>query len=299
MDDAWKYRPTAEQYRVMRQKGTEAPFCNASWNEKREGKYYCAACGSLLFQSGKKFDSGTGWPSFVAPAKKGAIALRADRSFGMERDEAICAKCESHLGHVFDDGPRTFSQSEKGVPFCQKAKRGSPHRRFCMNSIAMDFEEKLEGMESAIFAAGCFWGVQAKFGKLPGVARATAGYCGGWKRNPTYKEVCTGKTGHAECVLVEYDAKRTGFDALLGAFFSMHNPTTKNRQGLDIGEQYRSAIFWKTPGQRRKAIESIAGLKKRGTDVVTEVKKAGAFWRAEDYHQDYLRKHKDAACRLF
>jgi len=281
MEDIWKCRLTGEQYKVMRQKGTEAPFCNARWNEKKEGKYYCAACGNLLFTSSRKFDSGTGWPSFVAPAKKSAIAVRSDRRLGMERNEVMCAKCESHLGHVFSDGPNPTG------------------KRYCMNSVSMDFEEKLVGVKSAIFAAGCFWGVQEKFGKLEGVARATAGYCGGWKKEPTYEEVCSGKTGHAECVLVEYDTEKISFGALIDAFFSMHNPTTKNRQGLDFGEQYRSAIFWKTAEQKRMAEEKIAEMKKRGINVVTDVKKAGAFFRAEGYHQDYLKKHKDTACRLF
>jgi len=299
MEDAWKYRLTSEQYKVMRQKGTEAPFCNARWNEKKEGKYYCAACGNLLFVSGRKFDSGTGWPSFLAPVKKGAVAIHADNSLGAERNEVVCARCESHLGHVF-----SISRKEMSDAFCKSKMHidDGPKptgKRYCMNSVSMDFEEKLAGLQSAIFAAGCFWSVQEKFGKMEGVARATAGYCGGWKKEPSYEEVCNGKTGHAECVLVEYNPKKTSFEALLGSFFSMHNPTTKNRQGLDIGEQYRSAIFWKTAAQKRKAEEKIAEMKKRGVNVVTVVKKAGVFWRAEGYHQNYLQKHKDAACRLF
>jgi len=149
--------------------------------------------------------------------------------------------------------------------------------------------------EKATFAAGCFWGVEAYFRSVPGVVDAVCGYTGGHTENPTYRDVCTDKTGHAEAVEVTYDPAKVSYAALADAFFRGHDPTTVNRQGPDAGTQYRSAIFCRTPDEARIAREKIAALKAAGVAAVTEVVPAGRFWRAEDYHQRYFEKHPDAA----
>ena len=148
-------------------------------------------------------------------------------------------------------------------------------------------------MAKATFGAGCFWGIEAAFRKVPGVIDAAAGYMGGTLENPTYEDVCTGSTGHAEVVEVDYDPSKIGFDDLLDVFWRAHDPTTMNRQGPDVGSQYRSAIFWHSPEQEAAAIASKEKLQASGrfTDpIVTEIAPASAFYRAEEYHQRYLEK---------
>jgi len=156
-------------------------------------------------------------------------------------------------------------------------------------------------MEKATFAAGCFWGVEAEFRRLKGVASTQVGYTGGTTSNPNYKEVCTDRTGHAEAVELEYDPAQISYDELLKAFWAMHDPTTPNRQGPDVGTQYRSAIFYHTPAQEAAAIASrdaLAASRKYKRPIVTEIKPAQKFWRAEDYHQQYFEKRGVASCHL-
>lgn len=145
-------------------------------------------------------------------------------------------------------------------------------------------------MEKAIFAAGCFWGVEAAFRRLTGVAEAISGYTGGITENPTYEQVCSGQTGHAEAVEVTYDPAKIGFEDLVDTFFELHDPTQRNRQGPDIGTQYRSAIFPLTDDQSEIARAKKQALIERGVDVATEVTPAAPFWPAEDYHQRYFEK---------
>ena len=153
-------------------------------------------------------------------------------------------------------------------------------------------------MEKAIFAAGCFWGVEGAFRRLPGVVEATSGYAGGHLDHPTYPQVCTGGTGHAEAVLVEYDSRIVGYEDLLDRFFSIHDPTQVNRQGPDIGTQYRSELFVFTAAQRRAALSRIARLAAEGRGpIATRVTDAGVFWPAEEYHQHYLEKNAGPFCR--
>jgi peptide-methionine (S)-S-oxide reductase len=152
---------------------------------------------------------------------------------------------------------------------------------------------------TATFAAGCFWGVEAAFRAMPGVLRTTVGYTGGGVGDPTYEQVCSGRTGHAEAVEVEYDPKLVSYDQLLATFWDSHNPTTRNRQGWDVGSQYRSAIFTHDGEQQRAAAASRdeyqRGLKR---EIVTEIVPAGRFWPAEDYHQQYLEKRGQASCAV-
>ncbi|HET7060849.1 MAG TPA: peptide-methionine (S)-S-oxide reductase MsrA [Nitrosospira sp.] len=148
--------------------------------------------------------------------------------------------------------------------------------------------------EKAIFGAGCFWGVEAAFRSVKGVREAISGYAGGHTPNPTYPEVCTGETGHAEAVQVEYDPSQVSYDRLLDVFWNCHNPTTRNRQGPDIGTQYRSAIFFYTPEQEEAAKASKEMLQRGGrwqAPVVTEILPALEFYPAEEYHQRYFEKH--------
>lgn len=157
------------------------------------------------------------------------------------------------------------------------------------------------GVEKASFAAGCFWGVEARFRKIPGVIEAAAGYMGGHIANPSYEDVCTGNTGHAETVQLSFDPEVVSYSSLLDAFFEMHNPTTLNRQGPDRGTQYRSAVFYHTPEQQKTALGKINELGTSGRfrdEIVTEVAPAGDFWRAEEYHQQYLEKNKGAHCSV-
>jgi peptide-methionine (S)-S-oxide reductase len=156
-------------------------------------------------------------------------------------------------------------------------------------------------METATFGAGCFWGVEATFRLAPGVVSTSVGYMGGTLDGPTYQDVCTDRTGHAEVVQVIYDPSKTSYDALLRVFWQNHDPTTLNRQGPDVGTQYRSVIFYHTPEQEAAARASKKGLERAGAfnrPLVTEIVPASAFWRAEEYHQQYLEKRGLAQCHI-
>jgi peptide-methionine (S)-S-oxide reductase len=156
-------------------------------------------------------------------------------------------------------------------------------------------------MATATFAAGCFWGVEAAFRQVPGVTATRVGYTGGTTTNPTYKQVCTDRTGHAEAVEVSYDPARVSYDDLLRVFWEIHDPTQRNRQGPDIGTQYRSAIFYHDPEQEAAARASKERLERSGVHkrpIVTEIVPAQTFYQAEDYHQQYLEKRGLATCRI-
>ncbi len=273
---------TPEEERVIVHKGTERPFTGAYYESKEKGTYTCKRCAAPLYRSDDKFDSGCGWPSFDDEIT-GAVKRQMD-SDG-QRIEILCAACGAHLGHVFEGEKLT-----------------AKNIRHCVNSISMNFipaGEKLPAATSAPqdfsagsqakawFAGGCFWGVEHYFEKAEGVIAAKSGYMGGHVKNPTYQQVCTGSTGHAETVEVTYDPAKISFEALARLFFEIHDPTQLDRQGPDIGDQYRSVVFYATPEEKAAAEKLIEILKGKGYEVVTEVTPASEFWEAEKYHQDY------------
>jgi peptide methionine sulfoxide reductase msrA/msrB len=284
-DEQWRAQLTAEQFKVARAQGTERAFCGIFHDNHKVGLYSCVGCGLPLFRSDAKFDSGTGWPSFFQPVADENIATETDLNYGMVRSEIHCVRCGTHLGHVFPDGP-----APTGL-------------RFCINSAALIFEqtEPKALTQTAIFGAGCFWGVEEAFANVKGVISTAVGYSGGTTKSPTYEQVCSHTTGHAEVVRVEFDPSVVSYAKLLALFFEIHDPTTPNRQGLDIGSNYRSAIFFTTPDQETAARQEIARLEKAGTykrPIVTQVEFAGPFYRAEEYHQQYAAKHGGGFCHI-
>jgi peptide methionine sulfoxide reductase msrA/msrB len=278
-DADWKAELTPEQYRVTRQHGTERAFTGEYCEAHQPGIYACVCCSTELFDSTTKFESGTGWPSFTEPVKENVIRYKMDESYGMQRVEVLCNICDAHLGHVFPDGPRP-----SGL-------------RFCINSASLkktgDKKEDRNStgvLETATVGGGCFWCIEAYLDQLQGVERVISGYSGGETNNPTYQAVCNGDTGHAEVVQVQFDPRKISYSDLLKVFFIMHNPTTKNRQGADVGSQYRSIILTHSPEQEKTAKEVIEEMKGYyEKPIVTEVVPFEKFYQAELYHQDYYK----------
>lgn len=266
---------TPEEERVIIGKGTEVPGTGKYLNNKETGTYTCKQCDAPLYRSEDKFDSHCGWPSFDDEIK-GAVIHIPDPD-GM-RTEIECARCGAHLGHVFT-----------GEGFTDK------DTRHCVNSISMNFiPDQLKvttKTDTAIYAGGCFWGVEYFMQQKKGVISVTSGYIGGHMDHPTYKEVCNDNTGHAEAVEIVFDPLQVSFEELTKLFFEIHDPTQVNGQGPDIGNQYRSEIFYMDDAQRKVAENLIQVLKTKGYKVATKVTKATTFWPAEDYHQDYY-EHK-------
>ncbi len=307
-EDELAERLTPLQFQVTQQCGTEPPFDNAYWNEKRPGIYVDVVSGDPLFSSLDKFASGTGWPSFTRPLAAEAVTEHQDRSYGMVRVEVRSSGADSHLGHVFEDGPGPDglrycinSASLRFVPVEEMEAQGYGHllgpfvaAGLAKAPAAGAATEAPVKRERAVLAGGCFWGMEEIIREIPGVLDTVVGYTGGDVPQATYSLVKTGKTGHAEAIEVIFDPAQLSYEELLGWFFRMHDPTTKNRQGNDVGTQYRSAIFYTSEAQREAAERVKAAVDASGKwprPIVTEIVAAGPFWSAEDYHQDYLQKH--------
>jgi peptide methionine sulfoxide reductase msrA/msrB len=263
---------TKEEEMVIIHKGTERPFTGIYDDHWEKGTYICKRCDTPLYRSDDKFNAGCGWPSFDDEIPS-TVKKHPDPD-GM-RIEILCANCGAHLGHVF-----------KGEGFTDK------NTRHCVNSVSLKFQPAMDSkkVERAIFAGGCFWGVEHYLQPVKGVISTTVGFTGGHKQNPSYKDVCYKDTGHAEAVEVIYDPDQVSYEQLAKLFFETHDPTQINRQGPDVGEQYRSEIFYLNEDQKATAEKLIENLKAKGYPVATRVTKAETFWKAEDYHQDYYKK---------
>ncbi len=267
---------TIEEERVILHKGTERPYTGQYDKFFESGTYHCKQCNSALYRSTDKFDSGCGWPAFDDEIL-GAITRHTDADG--RRTEIVCASCGGHLGHVFA-GERLTDKNT----------------RHCVNSISMTFVPSIRASitDTAIFAAGCFWGVQYYFEQIEGVKSTLVGYTGGTVKNPSYKEVCNHTTGHLEAIEVVYDPQKVSFEKLCQYFFEIHDFSQTDGQGPDIGPQYLSAVFYKTEEQKKIANKIIKSLSQKGYAVATKLIKSDLFWKAEDYHQLYYHKNGKA-----
>jgi len=288
-DAEWKKVLSPDLYAVARHADTERAFTGTMWKSETKGTYYCAACGLKLFKSDQKFVSSCGWPSFFEQDNKNSITFKDDNSYGMHRIEALCGRCNSHLGHLFDDGPEPTG------------------KRYCMNAVSLDFvpdgtvTQNKGNLETITIGGGCYWCVEAVYENLDGVEKVVSGFSGGTVENPSYEEVCTGTTGAAEVVEITFDKTKTNLDEIFQVFFTVHDPTTLNRQGADVGTQYRSVIFYRNEEQKKAAESVIAELNREvyGNKIVTTLEPFKAFYKAKDYHQNYYENNKEQPyCQL-
>jgi peptide methionine sulfoxide reductase msrA/msrB len=264
---------SSEEKKILLHKGTERPFSGQYTNTTGNGIYTCKLCKTPLYRSGDKFASHCGWPSFD-DAIKGAVKKIPDADG--QRMEIVCAKCGGHLGHVFNGEGYTVKNT-----------------RYCVNSLSLNFQPNdiaNTTLTKAYFAGGCFWGVEYHLEKLKGVKEVRSGYMGGVTKNPTYEEVVRHTTGHLETVEVIYNPSVVSYETLAKAFFEIHDPTQKNGQGPDIGNQYLSAVFVNNDNESKIIRSLISQLKHNGYDVATKVLKKETFYPAEAYHQNYYQQ---------
>ena len=271
---------SSEEKHILKDKGTEVSFTGEYNDFYEAGVFVCRACKNPLYESNTKFNSGCGWPSFD-DEMAGAIVRYEDLSGGRIRTEICCANCDGHLGHVF-----------AGEQITEK------DTRHCVNSLSIRFKPNSQ-LEKATFGAGCFWSVEKLFCETNGVYLARVGYMGGTTDMPTYNQVCSETTNHAEVVDLYFDPKRISYSELLTIFWKNHNPTTLNRQGVDSGTQYRSVVFYYNQQQQKQA-EQVKKAQQVHfeNNIVTQIVLAQKFYRAEEYHQNYLKKNKLGSCGI-
>jgi peptide methionine sulfoxide reductase msrA/msrB len=287
------------QFKVTQENGTERAFSNRYYGNHKDGIYVDIVSGEPLFSSLDKYDSGSGWPAFTRPLIPDYVTEHKDGSAGMQRIEVRSKIADSHLGHVFEDGPDPTglwycvnSASMRFLPADQLEEEG-----YGAFTVLFDSDEDArapETTEVAVLAGGCFWGMEEILRKIDGVIDTEVGYTGGHVKDPDYQVVSGKKSGHAEAVRIVFDPGKISYEEILGYFFRMHDPTTVNRQGNDVGTSYRSAIFYQDDRQREIAEQVKAEVDRSGKwndPIVTEITKAGPFYAAEDHHQDYLVKN--------
>ncbi len=272
---------TPEEKRIMVDKGTELPGSGEYDNFFDTGIYTCRQCNAWLYRSADKFSAHCGWPSFDQEIA-GAVTRQVDADG--TRTEILCARCGGHLGHVFS--------GEKFTP---------RDMRHCVNSLSLHFipTEKLpSSKQTIVLGGGCFWCLEAYFSQVRGILSVKSGYAGGDTVSPTYEQVGSGTTNHAEVVEIIFDQTQISLEMILQIFFTLHDPTTRNRQGADVGSQYRSIILATSEEQKEIAENFIKQLIQDqvfSENIVTEVKPLAKFYPAEDYHQEYFKNHPEAA----
>ncbi len=289
-EQEWRNLLDEETYRVTRQQGTEYAFSSDMCHIFEPGYYACRCCNTTLFDASSKFDSKTGWPSFTQPITPSCIAYHNDHGLASSRIEVTCNSCDAHLGHVFPDGPHP-----SGL-------------RYCINALALqkttpednsDLSNTKNSTATATFGGGCFWCTEALFQHINGVLNVSSGYSGGLTKNPTYKDVCAGNTGHAEVIQLTYNPEIITYSELLSIHLSSHDPTTLNQQGADKGTQYRSVILPHNIKQEEDAKKVILTMQEAfDNPIVTSIETFESFYIAEEHHQNYYRSHsKEYYCQ--
>ncbi len=276
---------TATEEQIIVHKGTEMAGTGEYDKVFADGLYVCRRCDTPLYKSGSKFDAHCGWPSFDQE-----ISGRVNRQTDSDgaRTEINCALCGAHLGHVFMGEKMTAKDT-----------------RHCVNSLSIRFIPQLKSTPDAavaVFGGGCFWCLEAVFQRLTGISSVVSGYAGGTTPNPTYKQVSSGITGHAEVIRIEYNANIISYQDLLEVFFTLHDPTTPNQQGNDIGTQYKSIILFNSDEQWQAAhnhINHLEEIEEFKNPITTEIKPLIAFYTAENDHQNYyLNNSEQSYCKL-